>query len=451
MTKRARTLSRSSQSTGTPVKPEVTVASATASNASGHALKRTRTDVEFLPKKIATVECAAKADSSPPFVKLMEYMQSTVIASAKGDAVVYWMRMEDMRINDNRAFTQASAQARKDNIPLVVLFVLSPQDYVAHDRSARRIDFMLRNLGVLKESLAKLHIPLHTILHLTRKTLPSRVLSTLSEWHATYLYANVEHELDELRRDIQVCELAKRDDKIKCTFLHDKCIIAPGIVKTKEGRGYTMLRQFLYVKAQSSRLGTVDPLACGVSMPPKGSAGSASRVNKYKDARDRVDADTTSRLSPYLAAGVISARECVRATMELSENQSKKIDVSKETGVGRWVQELAWRDFYTHVLALFPRVSMGRPFQEKFASVSWETNEEHLQAWKDGRTGVPIVDAGMRQVNKMGWMHNRLRMITAMYLVKDLMIDWRLGEKKALLRSPSVGELTYGIKPRSSH
>lgn len=72
---------------------------------------------------------------------------------------------------------------------------------------------------------------------------------------------------------------------------------------------------------------------------------------------------------------------------------------------------------------------MGRPFQEKFAHVSWETNEEHLQAWKDGRTGVPIVDAGMRQANKMGWMHNRLRMITAMYLVKDLMIDWRLGEK----------------------
>lgn len=89
----------------------------------------------------------------------------------------------------------------------------------------------------------------------------------------------------------------------------------------------------------------------------------------------------------------------------------------------------AWRDFYTHVLALFPRVSMGRPFQEKFANVSWETNEEHLQAWKDGRTGVPIVDAGMRQANKMGWMHNRVRMITAMYLVKDLMIDWRLGEK----------------------
>ena len=72
---------------------------------------------------------------------------------------------------------------------------------------------------------------------------------------------------------------------------------------------------------------------------------------------------------------------------------------------------------------------MGRPFQEKFADVEWETNEEHLQAWKDGKTGVPIVDASMRQAKTMGWMHNRGRMIAAMYLTKDLMIDWRLGEK----------------------
>lgn len=92
---------------------------------------------------------------------------------------------------------------------------------------------------------------------------------------------------------------------------------------------------------------------------------------------------------------------------------------------------IAWRDFYSHVLALFPRVSMGRPFQEKLADVQWETEalDAHLQAWKDGLTGVPIVDAAMRQARMMGWMHNRVRMVTAMYLVKDLMIDWRLGEK----------------------
>lgn len=72
---------------------------------------------------------------------------------------------------------------------------------------------------------------------------------------------------------------------------------------------------------------------------------------------------------------------------------------------------------------------MGRPYQEKYADVKWETNQEHLNAWKEGRTGVPIVDAGIRQMNTMGWMHNRVRMIVASYLTKDLMLDWRLGEK----------------------
>lgn len=90
---------------------------------------------------------------------------------------------------------------------------------------------------------------------------------------------------------------------------------------------------------------------------------------------------------------------------------------------------VAWRDFYTDVLAYYPRVSMGRPFQERFAGVKWEVNEEHLNAWKEGKTGVPIVDATMRQINTMGWTHNRMRMIVAMFLSKDLMLDWRLGER----------------------
>ncbi|KAI0092062.1 DNA photolyase [Irpex rosettiformis] len=423
---------------------------------------------------------------------------------SKGDAVVYWMRMQDMRVQDNRALSQASSEAVQLGIPLIALFILSPQDYIAHDRSARRVDFTLRNLTCIKQSLGSKHIPLHVVTHSPRKTLPERVLSILKSWNAVRLFANIEHEVDELRRDIRVFELAKTEGMVQCNFVHDKCIIVPGTVRTKEGKGYTVyspflrawlphltdhpdplacaadvqpnqvsvhdhhvfgrlfntsvpdriegfelidedadtmrecfpagedaahdvLRRFLHTKARSSQAGAVSPLSSGVIEAKDSSRD--SRIGKYKDMRDRVDLDSTSRLSPYLAAGVISSRACVRATMELSKNKAQKIDASRETGIGRWVQELAWRDFYTHVLALFPRVSMGRPFQEKFANVSWETNEEHLQAWKEGRTGVPIVDAGMRQANKMGWMHNRVRMITAMYLVKDLMIDWRLGEK----------------------
>lgn len=124
---------------------------------------------------------------------------------------------------------------------------------------------------------------------------------------------------------------------------------------------------------------------------------------------------------------------------------SDQVDDARDSGVGRWIQEIAWRDFYTCILASYPRVSMGRPFLEKFSSVVWEGHQapadtvvgrseigvggENLERWRSGVTGVPIVDATMRCIAEMGWAHNRLRMITAMFLVKDLMIDWRVGER----------------------
>ncbi|KAI0750757.1 DNA photolyase, FAD-binding/Cryptochrome [Daedaleopsis nitida] len=466
--------------------------------------KKTREDIKFLPNKIATVENAAKADAHPPVLRLVDAVRHNLkTSSSKGDCVVYWMRMEDLRIRDNRALSQASSQARRDGVPLIVLHVFSPQDYIAHDRGARRIDFTLRNLRIMRSTLANLNIPLYTVSHSPRTKIPAFVLGLLEEWHASHLFANIEYEVDELRRDITVCQLAAKQQTVVCEFVHDKCVIAPGDVRTKDGRGYTvyspflrtwkpildqatsnhlaeakspvpndpsvrahpvlgkhfaievpdhiegftmdatdrvkmstywpagedaaheMLRRFLRTASRSSHLGAVDPLDDGakdVKDPAR-----QSRLGKYKDQRDRLDGDTTSRMSPYLASGVISARACIREALAASGKEN--VDTSRDTGVGRWIQEVAWRDFYTHIVALYPRVSMGRPFQEKYADVQWETSEEHLQAWKDGRTGVPIVDAAMRQANEMGWMHNRGRMIAAMYLTKDLMIDWRLGEK----------------------
>jgi len=133
-------------------------------------------------------------------------------------------------------------------------------------------------------------------------------------------------------------------------------------------------------------------------------------------------------------------------------HKAKKVDGEKSSGIGRWIQELAWRDFYTNILASFPRVSMGRPYLEKFSKVVWENHQapqesgvgragqseddvEMLKRWKQGRTGVPIVDATMRCINEMGWVHNRARMITAMYLTKDLMIDWRVGERVSVFHT----------------
>ncbi|KZV76131.1 hypothetical protein PENSPDRAFT_741498 [Peniophora sp. CONT] len=480
MAKRARTSSPASPSTERQGSPS----------------KKPKSDAHFVHNKIALADAAANAEKDPPFKKLMEAVEHTAKSPKKGECVVYWMKMEDIRVYDNRALAAASEQAQKDGISLVVLFTISPQDYVAHDRSPRRIDFMLRNLRDVKAKFSALNIPLAVITHSPRRTIPERIMSFVMEVGATHLVGTIEYAVDELRRDIKICELAK-DANICVNFVHDKLIIEPGTLFTKQGKPYTvyspfqkqwiqvlnsdvnkhlaeapepaanskaiksdskfgklfesdipdhvdgfecedadvmrelwpagsdagreMLRLFMHTKSQGSHVGLSDPLA------KADESTKHSRVLAYKENRDRCDRNTTSRLSPYLASGVISVRDCVRATLDVLN--VKKVQADSNSGVGVWVKEVAWHDFYTHILATFPRVSMGRNFLEKYDDVQWETNQEHVDAWKAGKTGVPIVDAAMRQANTMGWMHNRGRMIAAMYLVKDLMLDWRLGER----------------------
>ncbi|TFK43424.1 DNA photolyase, FAD-binding/Cryptochrome [Crucibulum laeve] len=483
--------------------------------------RRTDATLTFKPIKTASQAAAAAVDADPPFAQLLAAQTSTVANPTLGDCVVYWMRMSDLRITDNRALSRASERAQQKGIPLVVVFIFSPQDYIAHDRSARRIDFMLRNLQSLKRSFEILNIPFYTTTMHKRTAIPSKMVSLLVFLGCMNLFANIEHEVDELRRDIKICDLAKLEG-IQVNFIHDKCVVEPGIVLTKQQKAYTVyspyqrswlatlndnipyyledcplpkanpesiraseklcslfhtsvpeslsgfelsntdretmtitwpageivaneiLVRFLRTKARPSQLGIADPLAPGAV-----DSRTESRISCYHKARDRVDLDSTSRMSAYLAAGVLSARQCVRATMLILH--VNKVDGSSTSGIGRWIQEIAWRDFYTNIIAYFPRTSMGRPFLEKFSTVLWENHQspgklnevkditdanatadsdgETLRRWKAGQTGVPIVDAAMRCINKMGWVHNRARMISAMYLTKDLMIDWRVGER----------------------
>ncbi|SDN18385.1 cryptochrome/photolyase family protein [Alkalicoccus daliensis] len=140
----------------------------------------------------------------------------------------------------------------------------------------------------------------------------------------------------------------------------------------------------------------------------------------YDESRDLPEKAGTSRLSPYLRTGSLSARRVFQAADSAREKQAAK-------GPETFIKELAWRDFYNMIFHQFPEVET-KEFQEKYRELSWREDEDLLQKWKEGRTGFPIVDAGMRQLNKVGWMHNRLRMITASFLTKDYQMDWRIGE-----------------------
>ncbi|QRV80526.1 deoxyribodipyrimidine photo-lyase [Ceratobasidium sp. AG-Ba] len=188
---------------------------------------------------------------------------------------------------------------------------------------------------------------------------------------------------------------------------------------------HLMLDRLFHTKARISQLADASPLPAGEQMDDEN-----NRFKGYMQARDHANVDSTSRLSPYLAGGVISGRARVRTAMKTGN--IRKLDQHKISGPVTWMGEVAWRDFYIHIMAAFPRVSMGRPFYEKFDSVKRENKESYLNAWKAGRARVPIVDAAMRQCNTQGWMHSRARLIAAEYLTKYLMLDWRLGEKMSL-------------------
>ncbi len=363
-----------------------------------------------------------------------------------------WFR-RDLRVTDNSALFQAAKQA--DEGVLGVYFV-TPVQWKQHDDADCKINFWIENLLLLSESLAKLNIPLVVKTCDTFDTVPKQLVNLAKKHRCNALFFNREYEINEVRRDnatAKACQAAG----IAVQRFHDRVIVPPREIATKEDRFYSVFTPYRKVW-DTKALDFIEPLpkpkkqqafdiesspvprkVKGVDFSdvrtdlwPAGESEARKRLKKfsthiasYDKARDIPSVNGTSLLSPYLVAGVISPRQCMAAA--LTANNGKI--AGKNDGARIWISELTWRDFYTHVLVGFPRVSMNRPFKKKTEAISWRHNESDLEAWKNGQTGYPIVDAGMRQLNRTGWMHNRLRMVTAMFLTKHLLIDWRLGER----------------------
>lgn len=153
-------------------------------------------------------------------------------------------------------------------------------------------------------------------------------------------------------------------------------------------------------------------------------------INSYHEDRNFPALNGTSRLSAPLKFGVLGIRTVWKATLDAMENSRSD---ETATSIRTWQQEIAWREFYQHAMYNFPELAEGA-FRETFKDFPWQTNDEYYQAWCEGRTGYPIVDAAMRQMNELGWMHNRCRMIVASFFTKDLLLDPRLGEKYFMQR-----------------
>merc|ERR1712054_57266 len=386
------------------------------------------------------------------------------------NAVVHWFKM-DLRHTDNRALALASEKAKEAGVPLIGMYLVSPQDYEAHLRSPPRVDFMLRTLEVLKADLAKLDIPLHVETVEQRKKILDRILELLEEWGANHLYANMESEVDELRRETHLVRDLSENGKA-FEVVHDTCIVPPGVLTSGSGKQYAVYSPWFrawvaHIHENLDLLELFDPPSknpdvarkqfvklfdCPIPDLPKNKSLNDEERKRYRsfwpcgehEALKRLDkfceekisgyaagrnipaANGVSNISVHLAAGTLSARTAVRTARD--RNKTKKLNGGNE-GITTWISEVAWRDFYKHVLATAPHVCMNKPYKPEYSNIQWSYDQDHFKAWCEGKTGFPIVDAAMRQLNHVGYMHNRCRMIVACFLAKDLLIDWRMGER----------------------
>lgn len=362
-----------------------------------------------------------------------------------------WFR-NDLRVEDNTALWNAAQQGS-----VVGCFLLSPGQWQAHDMAGCRVDFILRTLRELRTSLNRLGIPLVVQTANSFTEAPKRVVELANQWQCDQVFWNDEYPLDERRRD-DTCESLLVSVGLSVQRYQDSLIAPPGTVTRNDGGSFKVFTPFKKVWLQLLSDSEVEELpAPSKQAPVKGEQGmipdqlegfetsipaklwpagekEAYRrlqkfversIEEYDTARDFPAVSATSMLSPYLAVGAISARQCLRACLHANRGEL----YSGNRGIQTWLSELVWREFYQHVVVAFPHVCRYQPFKLETDSLPWRSSEVDFQRWCEGKTGVPLVDAGMRQLRETGWMHNRVRMVVAMFLSKNLLLDWRLGER----------------------
>ncbi|MDF3864674.1 deoxyribodipyrimidine photo-lyase [Pseudomonas denitrificans (nom. rej.)] len=364
-----------------------------------------------------------------------------------------WLRT-DLRLRDNSALHAAAERG-----PVIALYLLSPGQWQRHDDAPCKVDFWLRNLRELRAGLDKLRIPLliRTADHWDEA--PNLISQLCQELDIETVHVNEEYGINEAARDASV-EKALADDGIRLRSHLDQLFFTPGTILTKGGTYFQVYSQFRKVCYERLNLGVPSLMPApraqqelhiasdqipeqveGFDTPPNslrkewpaGEEAAHERVElftdeilkTYQDTRDLPARDGTSRLSPYLAAGVLSPRQCLHAALANNHGEFE----TGNSGAVSWINELLWREFYKHILVGFPRVSRHRAFREDTEKLKWRHDPKGLEDWQQGRTGFPIIDAAMRQLLATGWMHNRLRMVVAMFLTKNLLIDWREGER----------------------
>ena len=360
---------------------------------------------------------------------------------------IHWFR-KDLRLQDNTSLKELVSRTDA----WLPVFVLDPRIISGPRVGEPRTRFLLDCLGRLGRDLEKRGVPL-----IVRAGRPEEVLPELMhETGAKLLSFNEDVTPFARRRDAAVRRAIERNGGEIVERL-DHVVFRSSEIRSASGGPYAVYSPYkktwwrhwsLEPRLPDGLLrlpppipgfeddGILEPGLFGVDAGgcdiPTGGMEAANRrldrfletaAGRYHEDRDRPDVDGTSRLSPYLRFGAISVRQCFARAEE-----AVRAEPALQQGVEKWLDELVWREFYSAILEEHPRV-LRESHRREFASVVWNEDPEAFDAWCEGRTGYPIVDAGMRQLRATGWTHNRVRMIVASFLTKDLLIDWREGER----------------------
>lgn len=362
-------------------------------------------DRRYYPAEMSNERCAQYNDNEipRPIELLNKAIEETAAArkairdKKQGDAVIHWFK-RDLRIRDNTGLSKASALANEMKKGVIGVWIMSPQDWEAHLVSPAKCDFELRSVETLRKELAELDIPLHIEVIKKRRNVPGRLIAMAEEWNVKNVFCNIEYEPDELRREEKLVKLMLKDG-VNFDPQHDDCVVPPGSLKTGGGKQYAVYSPWYrnFVSYLHSRLHVLDERPMPSQNPagfrkkyeklfdadvpeappgkrlsdedkerlhqlyPAGEAAALERlerflkekIGKYKDTRNFPSKNSTARLSLHHAAGTLAARTSVRLARDV--NTTKKLDGGIQ-GIQSWISEVAWRDFYRHVLCHWPYV-----------------------------------------------------------------------------------------------
>jgi len=366
---------------------------------------------------------------------------------------IFWFR-KDLRITDNHALSQFLKDASSSE-SFSFIYIKNENSYRYYGE--KRINFLYECLEELKNDLSELSINLQIFSGKSGDVF-KRILD---EKNPVTVYVNEQVEPYCKERDNAVKELIENSGGRFISFT-DSTLFNPGDIKNGDGKQYKVFtpfknnalsiltkvhyekkecefhksdnwKEFIFaaipefkIEDERSELSRSEFLKGGRKEGLKLLKNFyENNIHRYKSDRDFPSMNGTSFLSAHLHFGTIGIREAFR-TAKVRFDKIKSENDTKE--VETWINELLWREFYYHITFHNPQLTY-QSFKKEYDDLKWNYDETEFCKWCEGKTGYPIVDAGMRQLNTEGWMHNRIRMIVAMFLTKDLFIDWRLGEK----------------------